>query len=487
MALEKKGSLDQGPFGIEQDEGWRPIAATTASDKPLKNYGVGLLGYTWEENGPSTLARSGASPLAEEVEKLTSLPFVDVLYIRCDWRDIQKQAGRLDYDPVWALTLDAAKRHGKRVSFRIQLSSPNFQPKQLAIPDFLKGKIPMVNVGRAKRGGDIVSEFDFIEPKYDDPAFLAAVRELNALLARDFDGNPLIEFADLMMYGFWGEGHTGNVPNPFPDYATAAKTMMAMTQMQLDIWKKTPLAVNTQPDISSVGNREVQDYCINAGCWLRTDSIYVEEPIQIDMISSRPQILPAIIEDGSFRHYKLEGRGTEVDSADVLGAEKYMLHALDVGANYWALWTEPDNLAAFHRRNPMGFDTLRARLGYRVRPSWVWQRIREGKDELIVAFHNDGVAGVPGQLHVSVIAEGGKLLASGTLDSGHPFAGRLRQASFILPDGYTGKTVQLTAKLITPTGVEYPVQWSCAQATTPDGALCVTLKTREDKGWRKGI
>ncbi len=231
MALEKKGSLDQGPFGIEQDEGWRPIAATTPSGKPLRNYGVGLIGYTWEENGPSTLARSGASPLAEEVEKLAALPFVDVLYIRCDWRDIQKQAGRLDYGPVWALTLDAAKRYGKRVSFRIQLSSPNFQPKQLAMPDFLKGKIPIVNVGRASRGGDIVSEFDFMEPKYDDPAFLAAVRELNELLAKDFDGNPMIEFADLMMYGFWGEGHTGNVRNPFPDYATAAKTMMEITKL----------------------------------------------------------------------------------------------------------------------------------------------------------------------------------------------------------------------------------------------------------------
>jgi hypothetical protein len=487
MALEKKGSLDQGPFGIEQDDGWRTLAATTASDKPLRNYGVGLLGYTWEENGPSTLARNSASPLAEEVEKLASLPFVDVLYIRCDWRDLQKQAGRLDYDPVWGLTLDAAKRHGKRVSFRIQLSSPNFQPKQIAMPGFLKEKIPMVNVGKASRGGDIVSDFDFVEPKYDDPAFLAAVRELNELLARDFDGNPLIEFADLMMYGFWGEGHTGNVPCPFPDYATATRTMMAMTQIQLDIWKKTPLAVNTQPDISCVGNREIREHCIKAGCWLRTDSIIVEEPIQIDMISTRPQMLPAIIEDGSFRHYKLEGRGNEVDSADVLNAEKYMLHALDVGANYWALWTEADNLAAFHRRNPMGFDALRARLGYRVRPSWVWQRVREGKDELIVAFYNDGVAGVPGQLHVSVRTEEDKVLASGTLDSGQPFAGRLRQASFILPDGYTGKTVQLTAKLITPAGMEYPVQWSCVQATTPDGALCVTLKKREDKGWRKGV
>ena len=85
-----------------------------------------------------------------------------------------------------------------------------------------------------------------------------------------------------MMYGFWGEGHTSNLPNPFPDYLTAAKTCLEMTKVQLDLWKKVPLAVNTQPDISSVGNREVQDLCVRSGCWLRSDSIVIEEPIQIE-------------------------------------------------------------------------------------------------------------------------------------------------------------------------------------------------------------
>src|SRR5579859_8127587 len=45
--------LNQGPFGIDQDEGWFTIAATTPSDLPIRNWGLGLVGYTWEENGPS--------------------------------------------------------------------------------------------------------------------------------------------------------------------------------------------------------------------------------------------------------------------------------------------------------------------------------------------------------------------------------------------------------------------------------------------------
>ena len=91
--------LDQGPFGIEQDEGWYTIATTTPSGARVRNPGLGLVGYTWEENGPALAARAGRATLEQSVEALASLPFVDVLYIRCDWRDVQSRPGRLDLAP----------------------------------------------------------------------------------------------------------------------------------------------------------------------------------------------------------------------------------------------------------------------------------------------------------------------------------------------------------------------------------------------------
>ena len=36
--------LNQGPFGIEQDEGWYTVLVTSQSTKPGKNYGLGLVG-----------------------------------------------------------------------------------------------------------------------------------------------------------------------------------------------------------------------------------------------------------------------------------------------------------------------------------------------------------------------------------------------------------------------------------------------------------
>src|ERR1039457_4773631 len=82
--------LDQGPFGIAQDEGWYTIFATQPSRNHIRNFGTGLVGYTWEENGPALTVQCGKETLEQSVEKMASQPFVDVLYIRCDWRDVQR-------------------------------------------------------------------------------------------------------------------------------------------------------------------------------------------------------------------------------------------------------------------------------------------------------------------------------------------------------------------------------------------------------------
>ena len=164
-----------------------------------------------------------------------------------------------------------------------------------------------------------------------------------------------------------------------------------------------------------------------------------------------------------------------------------MLHALDLGSNYWSLWTESSNLARYNERYPKGFETLRKRIGYRVRPSWVWQRKRYGTNELIVAFANDGVAGVPGILRIFVESMDGKNIISGSLDAGHPHGGKLRQASFILPKGLDGKQIKMRAELETKGGIRRPVRWASAQQPNVDGSLTIELLRNDDRRWRKGV
>ena len=163
-----------------------------------------------------------------------------------------------------------------------------------------------------------------------------------------------------------------------------------------------------------------------------------------------------------------------------------IMHVLDLGANYWSLWTEADNLARYHERYPGGFNALKQRMGYRVRPSWIWQRKRYGTSEVIVAFANNGVSGIPGVLRVYVESMDGRVSVGGGLDPGHPYGGRLRQASFILPEGMEGEKVKIRGEIETK-GIRRPVRWACAQPLNPDGSFTVQLKRFEDKGWRKGI
>ena len=474
--------LDQGPFTIDQDAGWRTLVTTTPSTEHIRNYGLGLVGYTWEENGPAIPVRKGVQKLEAAVEQMASLPFVDVLYIRCDWRNVQSQPGKLDLHPVWELTADAAKRHGLRFAFRVQLSNPEFQPGEIALPSFLRGKVPLVKIGKLPRHG---REVEFVEPRYDHPEFQKAFRELNGLLAARFDGDPLVEWMDLMMYGFWGEGHTSNLPNPFPDYRTARGTFLEMTRLQLDAWKRAPLAVNTEPDIGGTGNNEVLDLAVRAGCWVRSDSIIDEEPMQIEELANRPPELPAILEDGSLRQYDV--RKIPVDRAGVNLRENAMLHVLDLGANYWSLWTEAGNLEEYNARYPEGFRALQRRMGYRVRPAWVWQRKRSGAPEVIVGVANDGVAGIPGALRLTVEMPERKFRLSGVLDAGHPHGGKMREAAFQLPPEIDGGQLRLYAELETKGGVRRPLRWACAQALNADGSLSIELKKAGAQGWLKGV
>jgi hypothetical protein len=125
-------------------------------------------------------------------------------------------------------------------------------------------------------------------------------------------------------------------------------------------------------------------------------------------------------------------------------------------------------------------------MGYRVRPSWVWQRKRHGTSEVIVGVTNDGVSGVPGVLRLTLESMDGKFRMSGGLDAGHPFGGGIRLASFILPGEIGNRRFKLRAEVETRE-VRRPVKWACEQPLEADGAFLVELQSHDAPGWRKGV
>jgi len=450
--------LYQGPFSADDYPSWQVVMATTPSEDVVPNYGMGLITYVCDEVGP---AHKEGETLAQSLENLVKLPLGSKVYIRVNWKDVQQRPGQLDFCEHWKLTFDLARRYGKRVGFRVMMSNPDIPGATL--PDFLLPKVPMVKLGEWQHRMRY-------EPRYDDPAFQAAFRELVDLLAAEYDGHADVEYVDTFMYGFWGEGHTWPLQsNPFPDSLTAESTFVSMFQYQAERWKKTPLVTNTQPDFSKVGNSELLDRTIRSFNWLRTDTIFIENE-QIDELSNRPPWTGVTVEvgmsDGSPASLKLDDGVTYTDNV--------IHHVQDVGPCYFSLWNwhriQTDRILNYYHQFPAAIDQLARRIGYRVRPSWVWTYEEEGYPGLIIGFVNDGLAGVPGALFVSVVKQDGSVLAAGSLDPGYPLPGKVRQAKFPLPKGTNWKELRLKAE-IEVKGQRYPVRWASRQGPNQDGSL----------------
>jgi hypothetical protein len=465
-----KDRLYQGPFPQYPPEevvpGSEVVMATTPSRAVVPGYGMGLVTYVTGDFGGNTFR---GVDMEKAIEAFAQVPMGQKLYVRPTWRELQKRPGRLDPDPYWKTTLAMAKQYGKRVGFRVQMSDPDVE--EPALPDFVLDKVPMVPLrgGEWKRGPAFLQKA-YLEPRYDHPFFQDAFRELNALLAADLDGGPIVEYMDTFEYGFWGEGHTWPfTDHPFPDGGTAERTFVRMLEVQLEHWKRTPLVTNTQPDWSRVGNSELLDRTIRSHNWLRTDTIFVENE-QIEALSNRPPWVAAVIEvgmsDGSPESLQLDEGVTYTDNV--------IAHVMDVGANYFSLWNfhaeKAENVMSYYRRYPEMIDTVARRVGYRVRPSYVWHYEGGERNGLVVGFANDGVAGVPGVLRVEVTNDDGTLRVGGGIDPGYPLPGKIRQARFALPRGTDWKGLKLRAE-IEVKGVRHPVRWACHQALEADGSL----------------
>src|SRR5271166_5670296 len=459
--------LNQGPFPADLYPSWTVVMALTPSEEIAPNYGMGLVTYLCDEVG---LLRPGGTSTEAALEELVKFPLGTDLYVRVNWKDVQQRPGRLDPSEIWKTSFALAKQYRKRIGFRVMISNPDIEG--YALPDFIREKVPMVKLGdRQKRQRE--------EPRCDDPYFQSAFQELMGLLAADYDGNPDVEYVDTCMYGFWGEGHTWPLEkNPYPDYTTAEDTFVKMFHVQRGAWKKTPLVTNTQPDFSKVGNSELVDQTIRRGEWLRTDTIFIENE-QIEALSNRPPWTAAVLEG------PLPGKIPPAAAAHegVSPAENIIAHVMDVGANYWSVWSfhqiNPKTLMDYYQASPAWFDRINRRIGYRVRPSFIWSYEDSGYQGLIIGFANDGIAGVPGVLRVSVESEDGKTLKTGCLDAGYPLPGKIRQAQFVLPQGTKWKGLKLKAE-IEVKGMRYPVRWACHQKLNDDGSLTLRPNLRQE-------
>ena len=101
-----------------------------------------------------------------------------------------------------------------------------------------------------------------------------------------------------------------------------------------------------------------------------------------------------------------------------------------------------------------------------------WAFEKQGSPGLVLGLVNDGIAGVPGALRISIRNNQGLILDEGSLDPGYPLPGKVRQAMFILPQGTKLEGLRMYAE-IEVKGLRHKVNWACHQRTELDGALVV--------------
>jgi len=474
--------LYQGPFPQYGPGAVVPdsdvVMITSPSKDIASNYGMGLIVYLSDDTGPLHVP---GQTQERTLEDLIKLPFAQKVYIRPNWRDVQKQPGRLDFPESWKITFDLARRYNKRIGFRVMLENPDFPDP--GMPDFLLNKVPYVKLKGEWKGNPSEMRYrkDNRVPQYDHPAYQAAFRELNGLLADELNGHPQVEFMDTMMYGFWGEGHTWPFEgNPFSSQLVAERTWSAMFEMQLEHWTKVPLATNTQPDFSNVGNSDLVDRTMRTGNWLRTDTIFIENT-QIEALSYRPPWAAAICEVGFTTG---DPKELQIDEDGITYNEQIITHAADVGVNYLSLWSwhkqSAANILSYYEKFPEPIDEIARQIGYRIRPSFVWTFTRDGVAGLVIGLANDGIAPVPGVLRLSVFSEDKKIDVSGCVDPGYPKPIGVHQVMLMLPAGAQWEGLRLKGELEVK-GMRYPVRWACRQKVNSDGSLALRHNYKPDQ------
>ncbi len=386
-----------------------------------------VIGYS-EADRAAEDAKPPFSLTREMLQEVTALPYIDNIYIRVGWNDVQKEQGKLCLSPSFEMAVEEAKRAGKSWGFRIMQCSPSNPVKHL-LPDFLADKLLTAPVYYDLTYGPRPK----LMPLYTDE-YLKYWNEMLQLLGEKFDGDPDLEYGDISGYGYWGEGHHGG---EIPDSPERTEfVIQSLLNSHLHAFPKTPMVMNLHmAEFYDAGRR-----MLDKGSWVRRDCYYgwFQAYHAQDGLNRRSDaamifetIMPGLCmqdsSDPSYRH-------SQFDTADAM---------CDFGANYATVGFNPqDTLYADHML-PQLFAPFQERLGYRLRPSIVW-KIKNGDDwSLVLGMVNDGCANPPGEL--TFYAESNGTKASVTVNGGQ-FANRMKLVEIPLEKEHDDR-IKLTMSL----------------------------------------
>ncbi len=430
----------------------------------VPNPGLGVSGYVvsdhmhvgYTEDEWQRTEKDPPRPLDRaSFDKMMGLPHLDNLYIRVEWRDVQKERGKLHLPESWKWMLDAVEETGKSWGFRIMPFSPHsIYPNGL--PAFLQGRFEMKPYWRSQFSGG---------PKYFahyTKDYLDYWQEFLFLLGEAFDNHPKLEFVDVSGFGFWGEfHHWGRFEGPesaFGNYEpdNSAEVVDRLIRDHLQAFPKTPAALGVHAGEYPTGLEVFKQGL----CWGRRDSFMTNYSPGEAMVSQG--LTPG---SGMVWETIIPGVGCPVDGA-VVEPGQYPLpqRFFDIQAHYAAVGFNPWDMIWAHEHCLKTLEVLEQNLGYRIRPSVIWKhRVGADGQEIVLGLRNDGCSQVPGVLTLTAEFSNGQVVRL-ELPPGEPVPGRLYHARIPCEKaalgGFKG-TVTFTLCL-RMRGKTAPVQWAIA-------------------------
>lgn len=158
-------------------------------DSVLVNPGMG---FNTSQHISHRKDENGMYPVAERILAPDEYPQTTLAYMRFDWRYFEEQRGVYN----WYLidrALKQAKERGQRLMLRIV---PYGNHRDADIPQWLRDELGTQ--------GELPHEFWRVS--HEEPEYIRAMTEMVAAVGVRYDGHPDIEFVDIGIVGFWGEG-----------------------------------------------------------------------------------------------------------------------------------------------------------------------------------------------------------------------------------------------------------------------------------------
>ncbi len=158
-------------------------------DSVLVNPGMGfnVSQHVSRQQGPD-----GTYPITEPELSLDEYPECTLAYIRFDWCFFEEQRGEFNWYII-DRALALAKKRGQRLMLRVV---PYGQRKDADIPKWLRQEIGP--------SGELPHHYWRVD--HEDPRYIRALTEMVAAVGQRYDGHPDLEFVDIGIVGFWGEG-----------------------------------------------------------------------------------------------------------------------------------------------------------------------------------------------------------------------------------------------------------------------------------------